>query len=91
MAPQNGIQLSSYEFVYGQPFQYMISVGDIYVSQEVKVKNYVCIVQDPSQTSAVFNDLACIRDYFITGSPYSFDPGGKMILKTWKTESPKAN
>ena len=68
----------------------MIGVGDMYVGQEVKVKNYVCIVQHSSQTSAVFNDLACIRDHSPTGSLHSFEPGDKMILKTWKTESPES-
>ena len=58
----------------------MIGVGDMYVGQEVKVKNYVCIVQHSSQTSAVFNDLACIRDHSPTGSLHSFEPGDKMLL-----------
>ena len=63
VAPQNEIQRNPYEIVYGNSFQAMIGVGDVYVDQEVKVKNYVHL----SQTLAVISDLACMRDLSPTG------------------------
>ena len=65
----------------------MIGVGDMHVDQEVKVKNYV---QHLSQTLAVTKDLACVRDLSPTGSLHSFEPGDKVLLKTWKTGSPES-
>ena len=65
--------------MYGQPVQAMIGVGDMYIDQEVKVKVYV---QHLSQTLAVINDLACIRDLSPTGLLHSFEPADKVLLKT---------
>ena len=56
----------------------------MYVDREVKVKNHV---QHQSQTLAVINDFTCIRDLSPTGSVHSFEPGDKVLLKTWKTGS----
>ena len=47
-----------------------IGVGDVYVDQEVKVKNYV---QHLSQNLVVINDLNCIRNRSPTGSVHSFE------------------
>ena len=63
----------------------MIGVGDMYVDQEVKkVKNYV---QHLSQTLAVIHKVSCIRDLSPTGSLPFFEPGDKVLLKTWTTGS----
>ena len=59
----------------------------MYVDREVKVKNHV---QHQSQTLAVINDFTCIRDLSPTGSVHSFEPGDKVLLKTWKTGSPES-
>ena len=65
----------------------MIGVGDMYVDQEVKkVKNYV---QHLSQALAVIHKVSCIRDLSPTGSLPFFEPGDKVLLKTWKTGSPE--
>ena len=71
--------------MYGRPFQAMIGVGDMYIDQEVKVKKYV---QQLSQTLAVINDLACIRDFSPTCLLYFFED--KVLLKTWKRGSPES-
>ena len=65
----------------------MIGVGGMYIDEEVKVKKYV---QQLSQTLAVINDLACIRDFSPYGLLLSFGPGDKMLLKTWKMGSPES-
>ena len=46
-------------------------------------------VQHLSQTFAVMNDLACIRDLSPTGLLRSFEPAHKVLLKTWMTASPQ--
>ena len=73
--------------MYGRPFQAMIGVGGMYVNQERKVKN---CVQHLSQTLAMINDLACIRDLCTTSPLQPFEPTGKVLLKTWKTGSPES-
>ena len=40
-----------------------------------------------SQTLAVMNGLACIRNFSRTGLPHSFEPADKMLLKIWVTAS----
>ena len=47
-------------------------------------------VQHLNQTLAVINDLAYIRDLFPTGVLHSFEPGDKVLFKTWKTASPES-
>ena len=64
-----------------------MGLGDMCVDEEVKVKNYV---QHLSQTLAVTKDLAGVRDLSPTGSLHSFEPGDKVLLKTWKTGSPES-
>ena len=65
----------------------MIGVGGMYIDEEVKVKKYV---QQLSQTLAVINDLACIRDLCYTGSLHSFESSDKVLLKTWKIGFPES-
>ena len=86
-APRSGIQWSPYEAEHARPFQAMIGVGGMYVNQEIKVKN---CVQHLSQTLAMINDLACIRDLCTTSPLQPFEPTGKVLLKTWKAGSPES-
>ena len=60
----------------------------MYVDQEVKVKN---CVQHLSQTLAVINDLACIRNLSPTGSLYSFEPGNRWFSRLGRQDPQKAN
>ena len=60
----------------------MIGVGEMYIDQEVKVKEYV---QHLSQTLTVTNEFACIRDFSPRGLLHSFEPADKVLLKTWTT------
>ena len=55
MAPQSGIQLSPYKIVCRQPFRATIGVGDLYISQEVKIKKNV---HHLNQALAVMDGLA---------------------------------
>ena len=65
----------------------MIGVGDVYIDQEVKVKEYV---QHLSQTLTVTNEFACIRDFSPRGLLHSFEPADKVLLKSWTTASPES-
>ena len=47
-------------------------------------------VQHLSQTLAVINDLAYIKRPLPTGLLHPFEPGDKVLLKTWKTGSPES-
>ena len=87
VAPGSGIQLSPYKIIHRRPVQAVTGVGDTHIDQEVKVKNYV---QHLSQTLAIINDLASIRDLSPTGVLHSFGPGDKVLLKTWTTASPES-
>ena len=87
MAPQSGIQLSPYKIVCRQPFRATIGVGDLYISQEVKIKKNV---HHLNQALAVMDGLACIRDLSPTGSLHPFNLGDEALLETWKTASPES-
>ena len=62
-------------------------MGDRYIDQEVKVKK---CVQHLSQSLAVTNDPACIRDFSPTGVLHSFEPADKVLFKIWVTASPES-
>ena len=64
-----------------------MGLGDMCVDEEVKVKNYV---QHLSQISALINDLSGIRDLSPTGLLHSFEPGNKVLFKTWKIGFPES-
>ena len=79
--------MSPYEIVYGDHSR--LQWGGRYICRSRSEGKVLCTTS--SQTLAVISDLTCIRDLFPTGLLHSFEPGDKVLLKTWRTGSPESH
>ena len=73
--------------MYRWPFQVTVGVGDMYIDKKTEGKENV---QHLSQTLAVMNDLARIKDFSPTGLLHSFEPADKVLFNIWMTASPES-